>query len=115
VLTAGYVGSALLGGAFITAGWDTLIAKVASLFLAVGLICPLVLVRDKLCVPVLDLCGAGLMDSSTIVLSICYEALLVGFWFADHGYARHLFPATLLTWRRPAAPHSGGTASSWAS
>jgi len=32
---------------------------------------PLVLVRDKL----------------TIVLTLCYEGLLIGFWFIDHGQA----------------------------
>jgi hypothetical protein len=51
VLAAGYVGSTLLGGAFVLAGWDTLVAKVCSFVLGVGLLCPLVLVRDKLCVP----------------------------------------------------------------
>jgi hypothetical protein len=50
VLGAGYVGSTLLGGAFVLAGWDTLVAKVMSFVLGVGLVCPLVLVRDKLCV-----------------------------------------------------------------
>jgi hypothetical protein len=51
VLSAGYIGSTLLGGAFVLAGWDTLVAKIMSFFLGVGLICPLVLVRDKLYVP----------------------------------------------------------------
>ncbi|KAF4610600.1 hypothetical protein D9613_006831 [Agrocybe pediades] len=71
VLSAGYIGSTLFGGAFVLAGWDTLVAKVLSFVLGVGLIMPLVLVRDKL----------------TILLTICYEALLVGFWFVDHAQA----------------------------
>lgn len=51
ILSAGYVGSALLGGLFVLAGWDTLIAKIMSFVLGVGLIIPLSLVRDKLHVP----------------------------------------------------------------
>ncbi|TFK32787.1 peptidase M50B-like-domain-containing protein [Crucibulum laeve] len=71
ILSAGYIGSTLLGGVFILAGWDTLVAKVLSFVLGIGLIMPLVLVRDKL----------------TIVLTIFYEGLLIGFWFVDHGQA----------------------------
>ncbi|KAF8494752.1 peptidase M50B-like-domain-containing protein [Hysterangium stoloniferum] len=71
VLTAGYVGSTLFGGVFILAGWDTLVAKICSFVIAFGLLCPLALVRDKL----------------TILLTFVYEAILVGFWFADHGSA----------------------------
>ncbi|PPQ63307.1 hypothetical protein CVT24_006752 [Panaeolus cyanescens] len=71
VLSSGYIGSSLLGGAFILAGWDTLVAKVLSFVLGVGLVLPLVLVRDKL----------------TILLTLCYEGLLIGFWFVDHGQA----------------------------
>lgn len=48
ILSAGYVGSTLLGGAFLIAGWDTLVAKILSFVLGVGLVIPLVLVRDKL-------------------------------------------------------------------
>ncbi|TFK25624.1 hypothetical protein FA15DRAFT_617404 [Coprinopsis marcescibilis] len=70
-LTAGYVGSTLLGGAFLLAGWNTLVAKILSFVLGVGLIIPLVLVRDKL----------------TIVLTLGYEGMVVGFWFIDHGQA----------------------------
>lgn len=70
-LTSGYIGSTLLGGAFLLAGWDTLIAKILSFVLGVGMIMPLALVRDKL----------------TIVLTIGYEAMIVGFWFIDHGQA----------------------------
>ncbi|KAF9485464.1 hypothetical protein BDN70DRAFT_795804, partial [Pholiota conissans] len=70
-LSAGYIGSTLLGGTFVLAGWDTLVAKIMSFVLGVGLVLPLVLVRDKL----------------TILLTICYEALLIGFWFVDHGQA----------------------------
>jgi len=47
-LAAGYIGSTLLGGAFVLAGWDTLVAKILSFVLGVGLVMPLVLVRDKL-------------------------------------------------------------------
>lgn len=48
ILAAGYIGSALFGGAFILGGWDTLVAKILSFFLGLGLIIPLILVRDKL-------------------------------------------------------------------
>lgn len=37
-----------MGGLFILAGWDTLVAKVMSFVLGIGLIMPLALVRDKL-------------------------------------------------------------------
>lgn len=47
-LASGYIGSTLLGGLFVLAGWDTLVAKVMSFVLGIGLIMPLVLVRDKL-------------------------------------------------------------------
>ncbi|KAF8184428.1 hypothetical protein BJ912DRAFT_1043686 [Pholiota molesta] len=47
-LSAGYIGSMLLGGTFMLAGWDTLVAKIMSFVLGVGLVLPLVLVRDKL-------------------------------------------------------------------
>ncbi|TDL23771.1 hypothetical protein BD410DRAFT_787052 [Rickenella mellea] len=71
ILTAGYLGSTFFGAAFTLGGWDILVAKILSFILGVGLLCPLVLVRDKL----------------TILLTICYEALLVGFWFIDHASA----------------------------
>ncbi|KAJ7281794.1 peptidase M50B-like-domain-containing protein [Mycena rebaudengoi] len=71
ILSAGYIGSTLLGALFTLAGWDTLVAKVMSFVLGIGLIMPLALVRDKL----------------TILLTIFYEALLIGFWFMDHGGA----------------------------
>jgi hypothetical protein len=71
ILSAGYIGSTIFGGVFVLAGWDTLVAKIMSFVLGIGLICPLALVRDKL----------------TILLTFCYEALLIGFWFADHGSA----------------------------
>ncbi|GAW04800.1 hypothetical protein LENED_006613 [Lentinula edodes] len=71
ILSSGYIGSSILGGLFVLAGWDTLVAKVMSFVLAVGLILPLKLVRDKL----------------TIVLTIIYEGLLIGFWFIDHAGA----------------------------
>jgi Peptidase M50B-like len=48
ILPAGYIGSSLFGGLFILAGWDTLVAKIMSFVLALGLLTPLVLVRDKL-------------------------------------------------------------------
>ncbi|KAJ6581372.1 peptidase M50B-like-domain-containing protein [Mycena capillaripes] len=71
ILASGYIGSTLLGALFTLAGWDTLVAKVMSFVLGIGLIMPLALVRDKL----------------TIILTIIYEALLIGFWFVDHGGA----------------------------
>ncbi|KAF8661268.1 hypothetical protein AX16_001370 [Volvariella volvacea WC 439] len=68
ILAAGYIGSALFGGVFVLAAWDTLIAKIMSFVLGVGLIMPLALVRDKL----------------TIMMTFVYEGLLIGFWFIDH-------------------------------
>jgi len=70
-LASGYIGSTLMGGLLILAGWDVLIAKVMSFVLGVGFLTPLVLVRDKL----------------TILLTLIYEALLIGFWFIDHAQA----------------------------
>lgn len=48
ILSSGYVGSTLFGGVFVLAGWDTLVAKVMSFVLGIGLVMPLSLVRDKL-------------------------------------------------------------------
>ncbi|KZT59918.1 hypothetical protein CALCODRAFT_493184 [Calocera cornea HHB12733] len=75
ILSAGYVGSTLFGFLLLIAGWDTLGSKVASWVIAIGLLCPLVLVRDLL----------------TIFLTFCYEALLIGFWFIDHGDALRFY------------------------
>jgi hypothetical protein len=47
-LSAGYIGSPLLGGTFVLDGWDTLVAKAMSFVLGLGLVLPLVLVRDNL-------------------------------------------------------------------
>jgi len=47
-LSSGYIGSTLMGGILILAGWDTLVAKVMSFVIGIGLVTPLVLVRDKL-------------------------------------------------------------------
>ncbi|KZV71567.1 hypothetical protein PENSPDRAFT_684497 [Peniophora sp. CONT] len=71
ILPAGYLGSTFFGAAFLLAGFDTLMAKVMSFIAAVGLLAPLAQVRDKI----------------TILLTIFYEALLIGFWFIDHGEA----------------------------
>ncbi|KAL1747932.1 peptidase M50B-like-domain-containing protein [Schizophyllum fasciatum] len=71
ILPAGYLGSTLMGACFVLGGFDTLVAKIMSFVLAVGLVAPLSLVRDKL----------------TILLTLMYEALLIGFWFIDHGSA----------------------------
>lgn len=71
ILSAGYIGSTLLGGTFVLAGFDTLISKIMSWVIGFGMIVPLALVRDKL----------------TIVLTILYEGLLIGFWFVDHAQA----------------------------
>lgn len=62
ILASGYIGSTLLGALFTLAGWDTLVAKVMSFVLAIGLVMPLALVRDKLCA-VLSFQGA--YNSST--------------------------------------------------
>ncbi|PAV19920.1 peptidase M50B [Pyrrhoderma noxium] len=71
ILSAGYIGSALLGGVFILGGFDTLVAKIESFILGIGLLIPLVLVRDK----------------TTIILTLMYEGLLIGFWFIEHASA----------------------------
>lgn len=71
ILTAGYIGSTIIGGVFVLAGWDTLVAKICSFIIGVGLLCPLALVRDKL----------------TVILTLAYEGLLIGFWFIDHASA----------------------------
>ncbi|KAJ3548744.1 hypothetical protein NM688_g5257 [Phlebia brevispora] len=71
ILCAGYLGSTFFGGVLVMSGFDTLVAKIMSFIVGIGLLCPLVLVRDKL----------------TILLTFCYEGLLIGFWFIDHGQA----------------------------
>ena len=87
ILAAGYVGSTLLGAAFLLSGFDTLLAKIMSFVAGVGLIAPLALVRDKMYVS--RLTGPwnvrGLIVCRTILLTIVYEGLLIGFWFIDHG------------------------------
>ena len=47
-LSAGYLGSTIMGALLILAGWNTLVAKVMSFVVGIGLVSPLVLVRDKL-------------------------------------------------------------------
>ena len=54
ILASGYIGSTLFGGVLIMSGFDTLVAKIMSFVVAIGLLCPLVLVRDKLCVMLLN-------------------------------------------------------------
>ncbi|KAI0051039.1 hypothetical protein FA95DRAFT_1555082 [Auriscalpium vulgare] len=71
ILSAGYIGSTVLGAVFIMSGFDTLMAKIMSFVAGIGLIAPLSLVRDKL----------------TIALTLVFEGLLIGFWFIDHGQA----------------------------
>ncbi|KAI1796633.1 peptidase M50B-like-domain-containing protein [Ganoderma leucocontextum] len=68
ILAAGYIGSTIFGGLFIMAGFDTLVSKIMSFVIGIGLVAPLALVRDKL----------------TILLTVLYEGLLIGFWFIDH-------------------------------
>lgn len=48
ILSAGYIGSTLFGGVFILAGYTSLVAKIMSFVLGIGLLMPLALVRDKL-------------------------------------------------------------------
>lgn len=48
ILSAGYLGSTVMGAVFVLAGFDTLIAKVMSFVAGIGILAPLVLVRDKL-------------------------------------------------------------------
>lgn len=117
ILAAGYVGSTIFGGLFIMAGFDTLVAKIMSFVIGIGLVAPLALVRDKLCVPFVLLvvvfaraltaskypivCALTAMRvlgflreqcalprpcaTRTILLTVLYEGLLIGFWFIDHG------------------------------
>jgi len=71
ILSAGYVGSTILGGLYVFAAWHSLAAKITSFVTAIGILCPLVAVRDKL----------------TIFLTFFWLGLLIGFWFIDHGQA----------------------------
>ena len=89
ILCAGYIGSSILGGLFILGGFDTLVAKILSFVAGVGLIAPLSLVRDKLyvhpsnCPPRIEI----RCTHRTILLTLCFEGLLIGFWFIDHACA----------------------------
>ncbi|KAI0741881.1 peptidase M50B-like-domain-containing protein [Daedaleopsis nitida] len=71
ILAAGYIGSTIFGGLFIMAGFDTLVSKIMSFVIGIGLVAPLAVVRNKL----------------TILLIGIYEGLLIGFWFIDHAQA----------------------------
>ena len=66
ILAAGYLGSTFFGGVLIMSGFDTLVSKVMSFIIGLGLLLPLVLVRDKLCV----LLALFIFHSSTFHLSI---------------------------------------------
>ena len=48
ILAAGYVGSTIFGGLFIMAGFDTLVSKIMSFVIGIGLLAPLAVVRNKL-------------------------------------------------------------------
>jgi hypothetical protein len=48
ILSAGYIGSTFFGATFVLAGFDTLVAKIMSFVVGIGLLIPIVLVRDKL-------------------------------------------------------------------
>jgi hypothetical protein len=50
ILSAGYIGSTILGAIFVLASFDTLVAKIMSFIIGFGLLMPLSLVRDKLLV-----------------------------------------------------------------
>ncbi|KZV99963.1 hypothetical protein EXIGLDRAFT_604847, partial [Exidia glandulosa HHB12029] len=69
ILLPGYIGSTILGGLFVLASWNILASKVVSFIIGFGLIAPVVLVRDLF----------------TLICIVFYEALLVGFWFVEHG------------------------------
>jgi len=71
ILFAGYLGSTLFGAGIMLAGFDILAAKITSFVIALVLLAPVVLVRDRL----------------TLILTAVYETLLIGFWFIDHGSA----------------------------
>jgi hypothetical protein len=103
ILCAGYVGSTLMGGLFILGGFDSLAAKLLSFVAGVGLIAPLSLVRDKLYVARFFRDSRSIVDNDdtcirTILLTIAYEGLLVGFWFIDHAYARFYFREVAGIW-----------------
>ncbi|KAM5532351.1 hypothetical protein V8D89_013945 [Ganoderma adspersum] len=105
ILAAGYVGSTIFGGLFIMAGFDTLVSKIMSFVIGIGLVAPLALVRNKLCVPFTLLVAPFIfpltlqstpppeypivraLAAMTILLTVFYEGLLIGFWFIDHGQA----------------------------
>jgi len=53
------------------ASFDTLVSKIMSFVIGFGLLAPCFLVRDKL----------------TLLLTVAYEGLLIGFWFIDHASA----------------------------
>ena len=92
-----------MGGLFILGGFDSLAAKLLSFVAAVGLIAPLSLVRDKLYVARCASRPRSLPQTTnekklifdtcirTILLTVLYEGLLVGFWFIDHAYAGSFF------------------------
>lgn len=65
ILSAGYIGSTVMGAAFVLAGFDTLVAKVMSFVAGIGILAPLVLVRDKLYV---------------YGERYCYDERLMSFW-----------------------------------
>ena len=111
-LASGYIGSTLMGGLLILAGWDVLIAKVMSFVLGVGFLTPLVLVRDKLWV--FSFLGACiyLIDRRTILLTLIYEALLIGFWFIDHAYVSKSLVVQMCQSLLVVKPY-GGAVSSW--
>lgn len=89
LLTSSHYPTCELPAHIITAGWNLLVAKILSFCIAFGLLLPLSLVRDKLCV-IGNSCMNGIpwadLDvTRTIFVTIIYEGLLIGFWFIDHG------------------------------
>ncbi|KAL7417976.1 peptidase M50B-like-domain-containing protein [Mrakia frigida] len=74
-LSAGYVGSELVGGALILCGFDITASKIASFFIGVGLLVPLAMVDHF--VPILSI--------------LATEGLMIGLWWGDHGEALRYF------------------------
>ncbi len=75
ILAAGYVGSTIFGGLFIMAGFDTLVSKIMSFVIGIGLVAPLALVRDKLYVPFIAVIGL-VVFLSDLALDVHPDVLL---------------------------------------
>ncbi len=73
ILAAGYIGSTIFGGLFIMAGFDTLVSKIMSFVLGIGLVAPLAVVRNKLCVFSFPVCCRSSEGASHPPNSHCHR------------------------------------------